>query len=142
MGFVQFLLIVVIFAVVGPVAGTIVAAIWLGLIGGTLHAMAQIPGVIFFAVITGMAHMLGGIPAVVAGILIGIKQSWFGVVDWVFALGAGALVGIGTEIVLHALLKLSSNAGVDGMFFAAATVATLACWRLVKSWSFVREANP
>jgi hypothetical protein len=142
MRFVQLLLIVVVFAVIGPLVGTIVVAAWFGLIGGTLHWIAQIPGIIIFGVVTGAAHMLGGIPAVVAGILIGIKQGWFGGVGWLFALGAGALVGMGTEVVLLVLSGPSGNSGLDGMFFAAATVSTLACWRIVKAWSYVREAHP
>ena len=139
---VGFLLILAVFAVVGPLVGTIVVAVFLGLIGGTARWIAQIPGLIILAVVTGTAHVLGGIPAVVAGIIIGLKQGWFGGAGWLFALGAGALVGLGTEIVLHESLIAAGGSGLVGMFFAAATLSTLACWRIVKAWSFLREANP
>lgn len=142
MRLVGFLVILVVFAVVGPMVGTIVIAILLGLIGGTMHWIAQIPGLIVFGVGTGAAHVFGGIPAVAAGIVIGIKQGWFGGADWWFALGTGALVGIAIEVFLRSWFVTAGYTGLDGMLFAAATLSTLACWRIVKAWSFVREANP
>jgi hypothetical protein len=142
MGFVQWLLIVVIFAVVGPVVGTVAIAILLGLIKGTASGLAQIPLVVIAGLITGASYVFGGIPAAIAGVMIGIKQAWFGGAGWLFALVIGALVGAGLEICVHGASIKAGNSNLVGIFFVVATLSTLACWRIASTWSFVREANP
>ena len=138
----QLLLIVVTFAVVGPVVGTIVIAVLVGLKNGTAYGLWQIPGSIMLGLFTGAAYVLGGMPAAVAGMLIGIKQAWFGSVGWLYALGTRALVGLGTEMYFHWPSITAGNTGMDGLLFVVATLSTLACWRIVTTWSFIREANP
>jgi hypothetical protein len=142
MGLVQWLLIVVIFAVVGPVVGTIVIAVLLGLIQGTASGLAQIPLTVIAGLISGGSYVFGGVPAAIAGVMIGIKQAWFGGAGWLFALVIGGLVGVGLEIFVHGASIKADHSGLIGVLLVVATVSTLACWRIVTTWSFVREANP
>ena len=139
MRLVQLLLIVLIFTLVGPVVGTIVITTMMGLISGTASG---IPGAIILGLLTGAAFVLGAVPAAIAGALIGLKQAWFGGSGWRFALGAGALVGLGQEIHVHGGFIPAGNERFIGVPFVVCTVSTLACWRVVKTWSFLREANP
>ncbi len=137
----RLLLIVVIFAVVGPVVGTVVVAIVTGPIIDPPHWLTQIPFLVIIGLGTGAAFAVGGVPAVIAGGFIGIKHLWFRGAGWRFALGVGVLVGAWLEYLMHRSLILGEGELI-GLFTAASALATLACWRIVKSWSFLREADP
>ena len=142
MGFLQLLLIVVVFAVVGPVVGTIVIATLKGLIDGSLYGLAEIPGSIILGLVTGAGHAIGGLPAAVAGLMVGIKQAFGGGAGWRFALCVGVLIGIPVGLVFRDLGAMAGPARAIGAFCIVTTLSTLACWRIVSTWSFVREANP
>ena len=140
--FVRLLLIVGIFAVVGPMVGTVIIAIVVGpIIYGPIW-LTQIPSVFIIGVETTGVCVVGAVPAVIAGGLIGIKHAWFGGAGWLFALGVGVLVGAGLEFLIHRSLILGDADESVGLFVATVTLSTVVCWRFVNSWPFLREAHP
>src|SRR5689334_2958883 len=98
------LLIVVTFAVLGPVIGTVVFVVHMGVVAGPPVGLGWTAGTVAMGLLTGISHVVGGVPAAIAGVMIGIKQVWFGGAGWLFALGVGALVGIVLELLLNRAL--------------------------------------
>jgi hypothetical protein len=132
-------LIVLIFMLVGPGVGTIVIAILKGLTDGSWAAIAEIPASIFLGLVLGVGHSIGGIPAAVAGLIVGIKQVYFGGAGWPFALSAGVLVGIPLALFFGNPAVMGGNTKVLTEFCVVTTLSTLACWWVVKSWFVDRE---
>jgi hypothetical protein len=128
----QVLACVMVYIVVGPVVGTITIAILKGLTDGSLYGLAQIPGSILLGLVTGTSHAIGGIPAAIAGLLVGIKQAFGGGAGWRFAICIGVLVGIPLAFLFP--VAMLGVAKVLGEFCIVTTLATLACWRITRSW--------
>jgi hypothetical protein len=135
---VKLLLIVVTFAVLGPVVGTIVFVAELCLRDVAPLGYQWVFSSGFKGLVTGMSHFIGGIPAAIAGVMIGIKEVWFGGAGWLFALGVGALAGTGLEFLVTRLPH--ERLSPDGSLFVVATLSTLACWGMMKT--FVNKADP
>jgi hypothetical protein len=140
---VEFVLIAMTFALLGPFVGTIAVATGIGLVA-LAHSSDALALLLILPVIIlgfGVGYLVGTIPAVIAGAVVGIKQVWFGGAGWLFALGAGALAGIAVEIYWHEILN--HGAAIDlpvGLLFIVALFSTIACWSMIKT--FVRKANP
>jgi hypothetical protein len=128
------LLIVVTFAVLGPVIGTVVFVVHMGLVAGTPTGLKWIAATVAMGLLTGLSHVIGGIPAAIAGVMIGIKQIWFGGARWLFALGVGALVGAGLALVLNRG-SMHGRPSLAGSLFVVATLSTLACWGMIKPFT-------
>jgi len=134
MRFVRLLLIVLIFAVVGPMVWTVHIAIVVGPLIYGLNWPSRIPPFFLVGFDTRGAYAIGVVPAVIAGGLIGIKHVLLGGARWWFALGIGALVGAGLEFLIDRSLHLGGQGQLVGLFAAAAALSTLTCWRIVESW--------
>jgi hypothetical protein len=137
---VRLLLIVVIFAVVGPLVGTVSMA-GVGLIIYGLTWLNQISSVCITGVDTTGVCWVGAVPAVIAGGLIGIRHTWFGGAGGLFALGVGVLVGAGLEFLVYRSAILGDKDEFTGLFLATVTLSTLVCWRIVEPLSFLRGAH-
>jgi hypothetical protein len=138
--------IVLVFVVLGPPIG---AVIWVALLtgigmppewdaaAGDLHWLTLL-GLVYAVP---MSYFFGAAPAAVAGLLIGITQSFIGRAGWPLGLGARLVVAV---VVLERSGQASFAEAPDQSPFPeypAATIlaclgATLLCWALVRNWYF------
>ncbi|HWF97301.1 MAG TPA: hypothetical protein VG291_20300 [Xanthobacteraceae bacterium] len=138
--------IVLVFVVLAPLAG---ALIWVALVAG-IGALPEldlsdpdrhwvIVLVLIYAV--PMSYYFGAAPAAVAGLVIGVTQSFIGRAGWPLALGTGLVVAI-------VVLERSGQGRFAGMpdqspfpeypavMILACLIPTLMCWALVRNWYF------
>ena len=126
--------ILLIFVTIGPVVGTIVLGLLMALSAGSLAEVA--PTTVFLGLLTGISYLIGAIPAAIAGLAVGIKQVSFGGTGWRFALVTGMLVGL-TPLTVGGLATIRALVG----FMVITTLATLACWLIVRSWWLDRPGS-
>ena len=143
--------IVLVFVVLAPLIG---ALIWIVLVAG-IGALPELdlsdPDshwvtllVLIYAV--PMSYYFGAAPAAVAGLVIGVTQSFIGRAGWPLALGTGLLVAI---VVLERSGAGSYSGTNDqspfpeysAVMILACLVSTLLCWSLVRSWYFAPPAS-
>jgi hypothetical protein len=137
----RFLLIVFIFALVGPPLGALVVAgaVMAGIFGATqdpegamwIGAFLSLFGIVF-------SWVLGIVPAVTAGLIIGARQAFFSAVPFWYAAVTGLVVGLFT-------MPFVLDEGVGHERYGAPLVIlvcllpTLALWAMVKA---LRSAAP
>jgi len=138
--------IVLVFVVLAPLFG---ALIWVALVAG-IGPSPEWDGVdpdrhwltllgLIYAV--PMSYYFGAAPAAVAGLVIGVTQSFIGRAGWPLALGTGLLVAI-------VVLERSGQGRFAGtpdqspfpeypaVMILACLIPTLMCWALVRNWYF------
>lgn len=142
-----------IFAVAGPPIGTVVFMLVTAVIGmGRGVDVAGLSWVALFSLIYGVpfGYLIGVMPALASGLLVGVRQAWFGPAPLWFAVAAGILVGVGFLIATGRPLWHAADAETDPAQFSAlivltTTLATLCCWAMVRHWHLVppgRERAP
>jgi hypothetical protein len=134
--------IVLVFMVVGPPVGAMVFMLTVALIG--LGARADLQGltwVAMFAVIYAVpfSYLIGVGPAAAAGLIVGIRQTYFGRVRWWFALAAGIVVGVGFLLLTgQPLMRFGDEAGAlrehSAVIVLTCLGATMVCWAIVRNW--------
>lgn len=133
----RFLLIVLVFAVVGPPVGAMIFMLLVALVGfgwkpeaGSMFVIAA------FALIYAvpLSYLMGLLPAVLAGGLVGLRLAFFGRMGWLFALLTGLAVGVAAELAFGQATALREGDGVPPMLGATCGVATLVCWLIVRCW--------
>lgn len=138
------LAVVLIFVAIGPLIGGIV------LIYGSeiarLRSAAEFWAVTrkfadATALIVGMSYVLGTIPAAAAGLLVGIRQAFYGKVTWSMALGCGLVVGIAFVLVVVTVARNSGEASLfsapSALMLAVCAMSTMVCWAVVRLWYLV-----
>jgi hypothetical protein len=134
-GLVEVLRIFLIFLLIGPLIGTIVFTVLymtanIGTLG--MSGLLGAPQIIILGLLTGASYVLGGIPAAIAGLIVAIKNVYFGGIGWRSTLGTGLSVGIALGIfavfVMHDAGHFALLLGITAM------LSTLACWCLAKRW--------
>jgi hypothetical protein len=145
--------IILVFVAIGPVVGTAVFIVLAMLdslvthgVGSTDELVRMIANMVPALIIGSMVgYVIGAIPAAGAGLMVGIKQVYFGGAGWRFALGAGMLLGLLRLAYDRHLPASQDDTKVLFGFCVITTLSTLACRRVVKSWyldrSGVSEAN-
>ena len=128
-------LVLLIFVVIGPAVGTIMAVPLIMLNSGSLSEISQIIWIIVGLAFGGLwvGYFFGGIPAALAGLIIGIKEVYFGGAGWPFVLGVGALVGIAPIVHFSKLPASASNWKVDIGLCVVTTLSTVACWSIIRA---------
>jgi hypothetical protein len=135
------LAIVLIFAVIGPPVGGLVVIY--GSEVARLRTAADFMAVTrkfadAFALVAGMSYVLGTLPALTAGLLIGIRQAFYGAVTWTMALGIGLIVGGAFAIAVVMVARQSGEAHLfsapSAVMVIACVVSTMVCWALVRLW--------
>ena len=138
--------IVLVFVVLAPLIG---ALIWVALVASLgappdwdvpeadRHWVTLL--VLIYAV--PMSYYFGAAPAALAGLVIGVTQSFIGRAGWPLALGTGLLAGI-------VVLERSGQGRFAGtpdqspfpeypaVVILACLIPTLMCWALVRNWYF------
>jgi hypothetical protein len=136
--------IVAVFIAVGPPVGALAFILSTALIGmGMKVDLAGLTWIGLFALIYAvpLSYMIGVLPAGAVGLLVGIRQAWFGAISWPFALGIG--LAAGAALLLLSGQPVIPRAGSDTVqpvhmpiLFATCLSATLACWAIVRKWVF------
>jgi hypothetical protein len=133
--------ILLVFVAIGPMVGTLVLGLLVALTSGSLAAAYSAPVTVFLGLVSGLSHMIGGIPAVIAGLAVGIKQVRFGGAGWRFALIVGMLVGLAPLALADPVTMSAAASRTLAGFMIITTLATLACWSIVRSWWLDRSRS-
>jgi len=128
--------ITMIFVLLGPPVGAVAFMTSTALIGivrgGDVSSLGWIA---LFALIYAapFSYFVGTIPAAAAGLLLGIRQAYFGRASWAYAVAVGLLVGFGTLFLTGQQLSIDNDAPVP-IILATCLVPTLVCWLVVRGW--------
>lgn len=132
------LAVVLVFVLLGPPVGALVFMLTTALIGfGKGVDLAGLTWVALFAVIYAVpfSYLIGVVPAAAAGLLVGVRQAYFGPATAFYAAGAGLLVGICLLWMSGQRIGSGSDASTPVML-ATCFVSTLVCWTVVRGWHF------
>jgi hypothetical protein len=130
--------IVMVFVLLGPPVGGITFMLTAALIGlGSGADLAGLTWVALFAVIYAvpLSYFAGTVPAAIAGLLLGIRQAYFGPATWPYAVGVGLLIGFGLLYMSGQRIGPDADAPVP-VLLATCLVPTLVCWLVVRGWHF------
>lgn len=128
--------ITLVFVVAGPPVGAVAfmtSAALSGMIqGGDVSGLGWVA---LFALIYAVpfSYFFGIIPAAAAGLLVGIRQAYFGPATWPYMLGTGLLVGFGTLFLLGQQTTIDPGSPVP-IILATCLVPTFLCWLAVRGW--------
>ena len=136
--------IVLVFIVVGPPVGALAFMLSVGLVGmGTKVDLAGLTWVGLFALIYAipLSYLFGAGPAAAVGLLVGIRQAYFGAISWPFALAIGLAAAAGFLLVSgQPVIPRSGDDAAQPVhvpvIVATCLGATLACWAIVRNWYF------
>ena len=135
------LAVVLVFVLIGPPIGGIVFMMTAALIGlGSGADLAGLTWVALFALIYAvpLSYFAGIIPAAIAGLLLGIRQAYFGPATWPWAVGIGLLIGFGLLYLSGQRIGEDADAPVP-VLLATCLVPTLVCWLIVRGWYFAHS---
>jgi hypothetical protein len=139
-------LIGLIFALVGPLIGGVTVIMMLAAVSmGPGASPADLMTALLFSLIYGIAfaYLLGIVPAALVGLILGIRQVFFGRVSWGEALGLGLVAGM-IFMILIARSPSPDTAPsvlVQPILVLACVIPTMVCWAIVRSW-FVKPPAP
>jgi hypothetical protein len=128
--------IVMVFVLLGPPVGAIVFMTTTALTGmakgGDVSGLGWIA---LFALIYAapFSYFVGIVPAAAAGLLMGIRQAYFGRASWAYAVAVGLVTGFGTLFLTGQQLSIDNNASVP-VILATCLIPTLVCWLVVRGW--------
>jgi len=137
-------LIVLVFVLLGPLVGSAVFSIATAIFGFGWNVGAG--DAVFIALFTWlfgapMAYAIGFPPAAAAGLVIGIRQCFFGRANLAYAAATGLIVGA---------VFLSGRGLIDPpdktyaptfvpIAIATCLIATIACWAVVRKWHYAPQ---
>jgi len=135
--------VLLVFVFVGPPVGALAFMLTTALVGmGAKVDLAGLSWIGLFALIYAapLSYLIGAGPAAIGGLVVGIRQAFFGPVTWPIALLVGAGLGIGFLLMSGQSLSsvLSSIEQRDYLLIMVATclAATMVCWSIVRNWHF------
>jgi hypothetical protein len=131
--------IVLVFVLLGPLIGSAVFALATAMYGFGWKVDAY--DALFITLFTWlfgapMAYAIGVLPAVAAGLIVGIRQSFFGPANLLFAVLTGLVVGalfLLVRWVLDAPGKTYAPTFVP-IALASCLLPTIVCWAIVRRW--------
>jgi hypothetical protein len=135
--------VVIVFVVIGPPVGAIVLV---GLVEGLdRYGYPDLEGldrhwVTLFDLILAVpvSYWYGTMPAAAAGLVIGVRQVFFGRATWPMALATGFVVALAVldRSGQHPFAAMPGNRSfpASAIVMLACLVATMACWGLVRNW--------
>jgi hypothetical protein len=136
--------IVLIFVAVGPPVGALAFILSAALIGmGTKVDLAGLTWVGLFALIYAvpLSYLMGIGPAAAVGLLVGVRQAYFGAITWPFAIAIGLAAGAG--FLLLSGQSIMPGSGDDAaqpvhvpVIVATCFSGTFVCWAIVREWYF------
>ena len=139
--------IVLVFIIVGPPVGAIAFVLSTALIGmGMKVDPAGLTWIGLFALIYAvpLSYLIGAGPAAAVGLLVGVRQAFFGAIRWPYALAIGLASGLALLVLSgQPMIPFSGNNASHPVHIPAmisvCLSATLACWAIVRNWCFEPE---
>lgn len=139
--------IVLVFIVVGPPVGAVAFVLSTALIGmGMKIDLAGLTWIGLIALIYAvpLSYMIGAAPAVAVGLLVGIRQAFFGAIRWPYALAIGLASGLALLVLSgQPIIPVSGDGAAQPVhipvMISVCLSATLACWAIVRNWYFEPE---
>jgi hypothetical protein len=139
--------IVLIFALVGPPIGGVTLITTMAVVNmGSATTTSDYVTVVLFGLIYGavFAYLVGLLPAAVVGLIVAIRQVYFGRVTWLAALGLGSIAGL---IFIYVVERApaydrSYPASVRPILVVTCLLPTVACWLIVRNWYRKPQAAP
>ena len=131
-----------VYLLVGPPVGALVFFLSIALVGmGQKVDLAGLGWIGLFALIYGVpfSYLIGTGPAAVAGLVIGVRNAFFGPATWAFAILTGLGVGIGL-LTMSGQQLIPPTAGEteypisNAVLIVTCFVSTMICWRIVRDW--------
>jgi hypothetical protein len=133
--------IVTIFVVFGPPVGALAFMLSIGVIGmGSSVDLIGLSWIGLFALIYAapLSYFIGAGPAAAGGLAFGIRQAFFGPVNWPVAALIGVGLGIGCLLMsghsLPSMLSDSDQPEYVPVMVVTCLAATMACWAIVRGW--------
>lgn len=131
----NFIVVIVIFIVVGPAAAALafmaLLVSWLSQLG-TQEAAPFIALATMFGVMVSYAVALA--PAAIAGALFGFWQSFVGRVRWPLASAAGLALGFAVAAMFEELVAQEGEKSLLPVFLLTGLAATMASWLMARSF--------
>ena len=131
--------ILLVFVVVGPPIGALAFMLALAFVGmGYRVDLGGLTWVALFAVIYGIpfGYLIGIGPAAAAGLIVGIRQAFFGRMAWWLALATGLVVGAGFQFATgQSLVSTEQSVGSreqSAIMIVTCMAATFACWAIMR----------
>jgi len=135
--------ILLVFLFVGPPVGALAFMLSIALIGMGLKVdLAGLSWIGLFALIYAvpLSYFIGVGPAAVGGLMVGIRQAFYGPIRWPFAVLIGISIGVGVMILSGKSMPfgLTDTEHPDYLPVMVITclTATMVCWAIVRTWHF------
>ncbi len=132
-----------VFVFVGPPVGALAFMLSIALIGMGLKVdLAGLSWIGLFAMIYAvpLSYFIGIGPAAVGGLVVGIRQAFYGSIRWPVAMLIGLGIGIGVMILSGKSMPpgLTDTEHPDYLPVMVITcfIATMVCWAIVRTWHF------
>jgi hypothetical protein len=143
----RLLAIVLVFILCGPPVGALVFMLAVAVVGmGNQADLGGLTWVALFAIIYAIpfGYLIGFTPALAAGLIVGVRQAFFGPATWWFALGAGLAVGVGFQLATGQPLLPPADTDMNmreqgPIMILTCACSTLVCWSLVRGWYFAQR---
>jgi len=142
--------VVIVFVLIGPPVGALVLVVLVESLGQ--YGYGDVDGfdrswltLLDLVLAVPVSYWYGTVPAAAAGLVIGIRQAFFGRATWPLPLATGFIVAL---VVLERSGQHPFAMPDDRSFPASAIVmlaclvATMACWGLVRSWYVAAAPRP
>jgi hypothetical protein len=132
----NFILVVLIFVLVGPPVGAIVflgmLAVWIGKSSdpgaiGAVFAFLTLYGVIF-------SWFIGGLPAALTGLAFATWQTFVGHVRWTGAALVGLAAGLMVTLAAGDIARDIGDPPMLPLYLLTCLAATMACWLMARSF--------
>ena len=139
--------IVLVFIIVGPPVGAIAFVLSTALIGmGMKVDPAGLTWIGLFALIYAvpLSYLIGAGPAAAVGLLVGVRQAFFGAIRWPYALAIGLASGLALLVLSgQPMIPVSGDSAAQPVhipvMISVCLSATFACWAIVRNWYFEPE---
>jgi len=133
--------IVMVFVVIGPPVGALAFMLSIAVIGmGAKVDLIGLSWIGLFALIYAapLSYFIGAGPAAAGGLVFGVRQAFFGPVNWPVAALIGVGLGIGFLVMsghsLPAMLTDTEQPEHVPVMVVTCLAATMACWAVVRGW--------
>jgi hypothetical protein len=131
-----------VYLLVGPPVGALVFFLSIALVGmGQKVDLAGLGWIGLFALFYGVpfSYLIGIGPAAVAGLVVGVRNAFFGPANWLFAGVTGLGVGIGLLImsgqqIVPLTVRDTASPVSNAVMIVTCFVSTMICWRIVRDW--------
>jgi len=140
--------ILLVFLFIGPPVGALAFILSIALIGMGSHVdLLGLSWIGLFALIYAapLSYLIGVGPAAAGGLVIGIRQAFYGPIRWPVAMLIGIGLGVGVLVMSGKSLPSALTSTDDPEYLPVMVItclaATMVCWGIVRTWYFGPEGR-